>query len=127
MMYGIAAPLVWTLEKLGRSERLFAGLQKGQRRRLAAKNPFAGYVPSTHDVFIATYAKSGTNWMMQIAHQLIHHGKGEFDHIHDVVPWPDAKLMSQMLRDYAIPLEQATEWQTAPERKRVIKTHFDWD
>ena len=36
-----------------------------------------------------TFAKSGTNWAMQIAHQLIYHGKGEFDHLHDIVPWPD--------------------------------------
>ena len=40
-----------------------------------------------------TYAKSGTNWMMQIAHQLIYHGKGEYDHLHDLVPWPDTTVM----------------------------------
>jgi Sulfotransferase domain len=75
-----------------------------------------------------TYAKSGTNWMMQIVYQLIHHGEGEFDHIHNVVPWPDAKLVGGlMMGDYAIPLDQATEWQTAPERKRIIKTHFNWE
>ena len=32
-----------------------------------------------------------------------------------------------MMKEYAIPLEQATDWQTAPERKRVIKTHFNWE
>ncbi len=74
-----------------------------------------------------TFAKSGTNWMMQIVYQLIYRGKGEFDHIHEVVPWPDAKLLSPAMLKYAIPLEQATDWQTAPEHKRVIKTHFNWE
>ena len=40
-----------------------------------------------------TYAKSGTNWMMQIAHQLIYHGNGEYDHLHEIVPWPDTTIM----------------------------------
>jgi Sulfotransferase domain len=65
--------------------------------------------------------------MMQIVYQLIHHGKGEFDHIHSVVPWPDAPLLNPMMVHYAIPLDQANEWQTAPERKRIIKTHFNWE
>ena len=75
---------------------------------------------------MATYAKSGTNWMMQIAHQLIWHGAGEFDHIHSVVPWPDTQMMGP-LRRYAVPLQDARDWETSPERKRVIKTHFDWE
>lgn len=126
LLYGIAAPLVWTLEKLGRSERFFAGLRKGQLRRLAKQNPFAGYVPSSHDVFIATFAKSGTNWAMQIVHQLLFHGQGEFDHIHDVVPWPDMNSAGPMRR-YAIPLDDPSVWMASPEHRRVIKTHFDWD
>ena len=78
-------------------------------------------------MFVATFAKSGTNWMMQIAHQLIYHGKGEFDHIHEVVPWPDTKAMPGWIQRYAIPLHDARHWETAPERKRVIKTHFNWE
>jgi hypothetical protein len=74
-----------------------------------------------------TYAKSGTNWMMQIAHQLIYHGKGEYDHIHEVVPWPDTQLMGPLMQRYAIPLEDASHWATSPQRKRVIKTHFNWE
>jgi len=31
------------------------------------------------------------------------------------------------VKKYAIPIEDATGWQQAPERLRVIKTHFDWD
>jgi hypothetical protein len=76
---------------------------------------------------VMTYAKSGTNWMMQIAHQLIYHGKGEYDHLHEVVPWPDTVIMPGFMKKYAIPLEEATDWKQSPEQKRVIKTHFNWD
>lgn len=123
----VLAPIMWSTQKLGVADRMLASFNAKREQECISKNPFRDYVPGAQDVFVMTYAKSGTNWMMQIVHQLIHHGKGEFDHIHSIVPWPDAKLMSPMLRDYAIPLEQATEWQTAPEPKRVIKTHFNWE
>jgi hypothetical protein len=123
----VFAPLMWTAQKLGVADKMLARFSDKRDLEFVKKNPFRGYVPGPQDVFVMTYAKSGTNWMMQIVHQLIHHGKGEFDHIHNVVPWPDAKLMSPMMRDYAIPLDQATEWQTAPEPRRVIKTHFNWE
>jgi hypothetical protein len=123
----VFAPMIWISEKLGVTDKMLASFSERKDREFARKNPFRGYVPGPQDVFVMTYAKSGTNWMMQIVYQLIHHGKGEFDHIHDVVPWPDARLMSPLMRDYAIPLKQATEWQTAPERRRIIKTHFNWE
>ena len=31
------------------------------------------------------------------------------------------------MRRYAIPLKDASHWTTSPERKRVIKTHFNWE
>jgi hypothetical protein len=119
--------MMWSVEKLGLAERMLASFSDKRDKEFVKKNPFRGYVPGPQDVFVMTYAKSGTNWMMQIVHQLIHHGKGEFDHIHNLVPWPDAKLINPMMGKYAIPLDQATQWQTAPERKRVIKTHFNWE
>jgi len=97
-----------------------------QHERIRKKNPFRGYVPGPQDVFVMTYAKSGTNWMMQIAHQLIYHGQSDYDHLHDLVPWPDTTAMP-FVKKYAIPIEEATGWQQAPERLRVIKTHFDWE
>jgi hypothetical protein len=119
--------LVRLLERTGRLEGILSKASGKRQEEMALKNPFRGYVSGKQDVFVMTYAKSGTNWMMQIAWQLIHHGKGEFEHIHSVVPWPDAVLLSPTMKNYAIPLEQATEWQTAPERKRVIKTHLNWE
>jgi hypothetical protein len=76
-------------------------------------------------VFVATFAKSGTNWMMQIVHQLLFHGQGEYDHIHDVVAWPDMNSLGPMRR-YAIPMDDPSVWMASPEHRRVIKTHFDW-
>ena len=123
----IMRPAVFTLEKLGLAERVFGALSSGMRRAAEKKNPFRGYTPGSHDVFVATYAKSGTNWTMQIALQLIYHGRADYDHIHCLVPWPDTEIMAGHMRGYAIPFAQATHWQSAPERKRVIKSHYDWD
>jgi hypothetical protein len=123
----VFAPLMWGAQKLGLAEKMLASISDKREQEFVKKNPFRGYLPRPQDVFVMTYPKSGTNWMMQIVHQLIYHGEGEFDHIHNLVPWPDAVLMNPMMKDYAIPLERATAWQTAPECKRVIKTHFNWE
>src|SRR5215469_1567563 len=97
----IFRPMMWSMQKLGRSDKMFSAIAERQRKRLDKDNPFHGYTPGPQDVFVMTFAKSGTNWMMQIVYQLIYHGKGEFDHIHSVVPWPDAKLMSPAMLKYA--------------------------
>jgi len=114
-------------ERRGRALGMFRAMAQRQEKRTRDKNPFRGYTPGPQDVFVMTYAKSGTNWMMQIAHQLIYHGKGEYDHLHEVVPWPDTVIMPGFMKKYAIPLEEATHWKQSPEQKRVIKTHFNWD
>jgi hypothetical protein len=122
----VARRAIMVLEKLGLTVRV-ARIMTGQMpKRIAAKNPFRNYTPTKHDVFVATYVKSGTNWMMQIAHQLVNHGKAEFEHIHCVVPWPDTAIMGVM-RKYAIPVEDTSVWEASPEQKRVIKTHFNWE
>lgn len=126
ILYGVGWPVSRILYAFGRGDRLFRMMTKGRVQRQKAQNPFRGYVPSKHDVFIATYAKSGTNWMMQIVHQLAFHGSGEFEHIHSVVPWPDTALMGPM-RGYAVPIEDSSVWKASPEQKRAIKTHFNWE
>jgi hypothetical protein len=102
---GLAKPIVRTLLGRAQSESL---------RRKA----FAGYEPTRHDVFAATFAKSGTNWMMQIAQQIAHRGEAEFGHIHDLVAWPDAPFRR------STPLEDLRSIDRSPTGLRVIKTHL---
>jgi len=119
-------PLMWLLQRFKLDLSLIGKMRDGQVRDLKNKNPFKGYQPTEHDVFVVTYVKSGTNWMMQLAHQLLFHGAGEYEHIHCVVAWPDTKLMGPMA-NYAIPVEDPRVWKASPEGKRVIKTHFRWE
>jgi len=126
-IHGIAWPMIRAAEALGRGPKLMAAMAAANRKRVDEKNPFRVYVPGPQDVFVMTMPKSGTNWTMQIAHQLIWHGKGEFSHVHDIVPWPDTAVMPGFMQRYAVPIDQATAWTSAPERKRVVKTHFHWE
>jgi hypothetical protein len=123
---GILAPLVYSSDKLGHGDLIFRAMRGFERRQLAHGSPFGTYAPTARDVIVAVYGKSGTNWMMQIAQQLLHHGKAEFDHIHSVVAWPDTTNYPA-LRHYAIPVEDESPWRNSPEGKRVIKTHMNWD
>lgn len=127
LINGVMRPVLRTSEFLGLADRLLTLRPDPMQNPELQKRAFAGFSPGSQDVFVMTYPKSGTNWVMQIAHQLIHHGKGEFEHIHDVIPWPDTRVAPGFMRKYAIPIEQAVHWKNAPERKRVIKTHFNWD
>jgi len=79
---------------------------------------FAGYQPTEHDVFVATFAKSGTNWMMQISQQIAHYGEAEFDHIHNLVAWPEAPSPGP------IELTDLAPQQNSPSGLRIIKTHI---
>lgn len=84
---------------------------------------FAGYRPGKQDVIVSTYPKTGTTWMMQMAHQIAFLGEGEFEHQYDVVPWPD-KLMplpnNIVLNDMGVA-------QTSPTGLRIIKSHLEAD
>ena len=86
------------------------------------RRAFANYAPTSHDVFVATFAKSGTNWMMQITQQIAYYGAAEFKHIHDLVPWPDLALVRIEAR-----LDDPTISQRSPTGLRIIKTHFERD
>jgi len=80
---------------------------------------FAGYEPSEHDVFVPTYSKSGTNWVMQIAAQIAWRGEAEFEHIHEIAAWPEAPLWG------IVALGDPGPWQRCPTARRVIKTSID--
>lgn len=79
---------------------------------------FAGYEPTEQDVFVATFSKSGTYWTLQITQQIAYYGLAEFDHIHDLVPWPDLVMPEIKAR-----LDDSTIAQRAPTGLRIIKTH----
>ncbi|RLA10045.1 MAG: hypothetical protein DRQ60_01640 [Gammaproteobacteria bacterium] len=79
---------------------------------------FVDYTPTEHDVFVCSYYKSGTNWLMYAAYQVAEKGTGEFNDILDVAPWPDcpAQETTIALRDQR-PIKRSITGQ------RVIKTH----
>jgi len=91
---------------------LSRGLMPREYRRLKV------YKPTKHDVFVATYAKSGTNWAMQICQQIASRGGAEFDHIHDLVCWPESRFPE------VVGFDDPTPQQTSPTGLRVIKTHL---
>lgn len=81
------------------------------------------FVPDGRDVLVCSYFKSGTNWTMQIAVQIAHRGQADFEHIHDLVPWPDIADSAR----YAVPLDDDRPASSAPTGLRVIKTHLALD
>jgi hypothetical protein len=81
---------------------------------------FAGYVPKASDVLVCSYFKSGTNWMLQIAVQIAHRGDAGYEHIHDIVPWPEIPARSR----YAVAPDDDTARRRSPTGLRVIKTHL---
>jgi hypothetical protein len=123
VLYGIIGPLFRVIDWFGRMPIVFRFMTHRRVKRQKEADSFRNYVATNHDVFVATFAKSGTNWMMQIAHQLAFHGNGEFEHIHNVVP----RYGLPPRRNYAIPIDDSSVWKASPEQKRVIKTHFDWE
>ena len=116
LLYGVLVPLakLFEITRIGR-------LMSGRRRRIRLRD-FGDYTATAHDVIACVYFKSGTNWLMQILVQMIHRGKAEFEHIHDLVPWPDSPDPR-----YAVPLSDETAWKQSPSALRVIKTHLPFD
>lgn len=112
---------LWLTGKVGLSTQIMRFLvRKTQSPRIKAK-AFANYRPTEHDVFVTTFAKSGTTWAMQIAHQIAHYGQGTFEHIFDVVPWPETNL------PFIISLSDSSAQEKSPTGLRVIKTHLESD
>lgn len=71
------------------------------------------------DIWIAVPAKSGTNWMMNIVHQLLTGGDSDFDSIYEVVAWPE------FVERPGQPSEEVLDRLAAlpPGRRRAFKTH----
>lgn len=113
----VAVPLKYLLQRLGRETAFYRRvLQREPSQQWFRRDGFAGYEPDERDVIVATYLKSGTNWMLQIASQVAWRGGGDFSHIHEFVPWPDAP------RYGAVDLRDAPA--ATPTGLRVIKTHL---
>lgn len=119
VIYLITLPANWILTKLGFGPKMLALTIKIAEGPKGGKKAFQSYTPTSQDIFVSTFAKSGTNWIMQIAHQISFHGNGDFEHINDVVPWPD--MSGCMIK--SIPLESEQVQELSPEHMRVIKTH----
>lgn len=82
---------------------------------------FDGYAPRQGDIIASAYVKAGTNWVMYMCHQIIHLGQAQFDHVQDVMPWPDAAEPR-----YWLPLSDPTPY-ASPTGYRVIKSHCATD
>lgn len=117
----LLAAWMWGMSKLGFSWPVLRMMQRAMQSPQNKARAFHGYQPTAHDVFVCTYSKSGTNWALQIAYQIAHRGAGTFEHIHAVVPWPEAPMPEIVF------LQDASTWRNAPTKLRVIKTHLESD
>ena len=111
--------VVWPMSKI-LSRRWPLMLSRGITRMLGT---FPKYEPAAGDVFVCSYFKSGTNWTMHIALQIAFRGRARFEHIHEVVPWPEVPERMRM----AVPLADDRPRAASPTGLRVIKTHLALD
>jgi hypothetical protein len=116
---GLIKPIFFVLDKLGYSARLWDAIGRKIRRDVIEGADSGDYRPRSSDVMVCTFPKEGTNWTMQIAHQFATRGAGEFDYIHDVIPWPD--FSSQ---EFIAPLTDDSIRGASPTGLRIIKTHL---
>jgi hypothetical protein len=111
--------VVWPLSKI-LSRRWPLMISRGITRWLAT---FPKYEPTAADVFVCAYFKSGTNWTMHIALQIAFRGNARFEHVHDVVAWPETPARARM----AVPVDDDRPRAASPTGLRVIKTHLALD
>ncbi len=114
----LVASLLRGALKLGFGPQALSLMSRSMSAPKLKRRAFADYTPNEHDVVVCTYAKSGTNWMLQIVTQVAHLGGGEFEHIHDLVPWPDPPMPG------LVDLKEPT-WDSAPTKLRAVKTHWE--
>ncbi|MCX4245675.1 sulfotransferase domain-containing protein [Paraliomyxa miuraensis] len=95
-------------------DRLEAGL--GDLRRTAAfVQGRLQFEPRADDVYVATYPRSGTTWMLFMLHLLVRGPEAEFRHLQDVCPWFERSLAIGSLR--------AEDLRRLPS-PRIFKTHL---
>ncbi|MCP4416534.1 MAG: sulfotransferase domain-containing protein [Chloroflexi bacterium] len=109
----------WLAAKLGLATQLHNFFANIMNNPATKQKLFKNYTPSKYDVLVCAYGKSGTNWMLQMVTQIAHRGQAEFNHIHDVVPWPDAPSVY-----HTVSLDKPTH-ESTPTNRRAIKTHLE--
>lgn len=75
------------------------------------------FVPRADDIYVVTYPRSGTTWMVYMLHLLVHPGRTEFEHINEVCPWFERSL--------SIGSHRAEDFEAVPS-PRVFKSHLPW-
>ena len=107
-------------EGIGRYEHLHRHLLKLPNFGKWPGPGFGDYAPTARDVVVVTYPKSGTNLALQTLYQIAHAGRGEFRHIHDVVPWPEGLAIgtATLTADHGGPGDDGGG------AFRVVKTHL---
>ena len=75
---------------------------------------YEDFVPRDDDIFICTYAKSGTTWMQQMIYQLVYGPTEDFEDITEKSPWLETRIGHAFLvRNDKYP--------------RIIKTHLRFE
>lgn len=73
------------------------------------------FVSREDDVWVATYPRSGTTWMLYLLHHLVGTGDDAFEHFDDVSPWFERSL--------AVGSASADTFEALPSPRR-FKTHL---
>lgn len=105
--FGLDLAAAWAnrgQERLGDLERL-ARFAKGRLE----------FRPRPEDVWVATYPRSGTTWMLFLLHHLVGPGGDDFEHFDDVSPWFERSL--------AVGSARAADFDALPSPRR-FKTHL---
>lgn len=108
----------WILKKMGKAKRFLKIIGWMARKPSIQRSPFEKFVPDERDTFTAVFGKSGTNMTMQTMLQIAWLGEAKFEHIHDLVPWPEFPVKSCVAA-----LERNDKPMESPTGLRVIKTH----
>ena len=92
-----------------------------QRMNANMSTAFQGTELTGQDIICSAYFKAGTNWVMHICYQIAQLGEGSFEHIQDVIAWPDAAEPR-----YWRALEDR-DAASSPTGFRVVKSHLPAD